>query len=105
MWRKDKEDSEETRKAFADYIGKAVDRGFGDAQKLLGALPDSVQSGIQESRKLVDDKLSDFVKNGLTASKESQAEAQANGLRENQEYRSVSNDPTALMKKRLDALG
>lgn len=105
MWRKEREDTEETRQAYADYIGKAIDRGFGEAQNLLGALPDSVQAGINKTHELVFEKLGDFVKNGQTKTAEELSAAQAEGLRENQEYRAVSNDPVALMKKRLDAVG
>ncbi len=58
-------DTGDARRNFADFIGKAIQKGFDQAQKILGKLPDGVQQDIDKTHDLVFDGLDDFVKNGL----------------------------------------
>jgi hypothetical protein len=58
-------DTEEARQAFADTIGAAVQKGFDEAQAILGNLPEEVQAGIDETHERVFRGIEDFVVNGL----------------------------------------
>jgi len=63
------EDTEEGRKAFADFIGGAIGQGIEEARGILTALsalnPD-VQTGIDATATHIQKRLDDFVKNGLS---------------------------------------
>lgn len=54
--------SPEARQKFADYILPAIDKGFADARKLLGALPDSIGRDIDKTRSLIGDRFDQFLK-------------------------------------------
>lgn len=58
-------DTEESRQAFADEIGKAIQKGFDQAMGVLGKVDDKTQSGIDKTHDIVFKGLDDFVKNGL----------------------------------------
>lgn len=62
-------DIEDNRQAFADFIGKAIQKGFDEALGILGKLPDPVQENIDQTHKIVFDGLQDFVQNGLAPAK------------------------------------
>jgi len=64
------EDTEETRQAFADFIGDAIQEGFDEAAAILGVLPESVQAEINETHELVFAKLDAFVQNGYEQTEE-----------------------------------
>lgn len=59
------EDTEGARQEFADYIGGLVQKGFDEAQKILGELEESIQKGIDTTHELVFKGLDDFVQNGV----------------------------------------
>lgn len=69
------EDNEEARQEFSDYIGAAIQKGFDDAQNILGKLEDSIQEGIDKTHELVFGGLEDFVTNGLSADHEEKSQA------------------------------
>ncbi|MFH0911931.1 MAG: DUF5610 domain-containing protein [Planctomycetota bacterium] len=60
-------DTEESRSAFADWIGDAIQKGFDQALSLLGFLPEEIQAGVDKTHELVFQGLEDFVKQGLPA--------------------------------------
>lgn len=51
---------EEQVDAYQKLIGAAIDDGFSEAMKILGALPDSVMEQVNETRSLIDEKLGAF---------------------------------------------
>ncbi len=104
QWLKGGEDTEENRRAFADYIGAAIDKGFRQAQGILGELPDAVQDGVDRTHSLVWAKINDFIQNGLTRSPEELAVAQENGRAFNATFAAAGNDPAELMREVLDRL-
>lgn len=61
--------TEEARGKFAEYIGNAIQKGFDQAQGLLGKLPDEVQAGIDKTHDIVWQGLDSFVINGLDPTK------------------------------------
>lgn len=63
-------DTEESRAAFAEYIGAAIQKGFDQAQGLLGKLPDDIQGGIDTTHDIVWKGLDDFIANGLSKAKQ-----------------------------------
>lgn len=59
-------DTEDARNSFADYIGKAVQKGFDQALGILGkGLPQSIRDEVDQTNKLVGDGFDNFRKNGL----------------------------------------
>ncbi|MFO0947600.1 MAG: DUF5610 domain-containing protein [Planctomycetota bacterium] len=56
------DNSQEARQKYADYILPAIDKGFADARKLLGLLPDSISQQIDDTRSLIGDRFDQFVK-------------------------------------------
>lgn len=60
------EGGEADRQEFADFIGGAIQKGFDEAQSILGKLEDSIQEGIDKTHDLVFDGLDNFVKNGVS---------------------------------------
>ena len=69
------EDTEEARRAFADTIGGAIQKGFDEAQSILGELEESIQQGIDRTHELVFDGLADFVASGLPEDHAERSEA------------------------------
>ncbi|MHC4871457.1 MAG: DUF5610 domain-containing protein [Planctomycetota bacterium] len=59
------EGGEADRQEFADFIGDAIQKGFNEAQNILGKLEESIQEGIDKTHDLVFDGLNNFVKNGV----------------------------------------
>lgn len=57
-------DVEEARKAFADFIGNAIQKGFDEARRMLGPIAQTVEEHIDKTHTLVFDGLKDFVTNG-----------------------------------------
>lgn len=62
-------DTEESRGSFADYIGKAIQKGFDEALGVLGKLPEQTSKEIDKTHELVFDGLDNFKKNGYDSSK------------------------------------
>ncbi len=63
------EDNEEGRKAFADFIGGAINQGIEEAKGILTALPafdPEIQAGVEDTASYIQKRLDDFVKNGLS---------------------------------------
>jgi|GEM_PF-5025545 len=58
-------DTEGARTEFADYIGKAIQKGFDQALEILGPLPEQTNNEIDQTHTLVFDGLEDFKVNGL----------------------------------------
>lgn len=56
-----KENSADSRQRFADYILPAIDKGFADARKILGALPDQISADIDKTRSLIGNRFDDFL--------------------------------------------
>ncbi|HOX06715.1 MAG TPA: DUF5610 domain-containing protein [Planctomycetota bacterium] len=104
QWLKGGEDTEESRKAFAEFMGKAIDKGFREAQGVLGKLPDAVQASIDQTRSQVWAKIDEFIANGLARSPEELAVAQENGLAFNATFAAAGDDPVELMREVLDRL-
>jgi hypothetical protein len=61
-----RQDSSESRQRFADYILPAIDKGFADARKILGALPQQISDDIDQTRSLIGKRFDDFL-NGMNA--------------------------------------
>jgi len=60
-------DNEEGRRQFADFIGKAINQGISEARNILGALQalnPSVESNIDKTAGIIQQRLEDFVLNG-----------------------------------------
>ncbi len=58
------------RQQFADFIGGAINQGIDEARGILGALQvlnGDVGSNIDKTASIIQGRLSDFVKNGLSA--------------------------------------
>ncbi|HOZ46152.1 MAG TPA: DUF5610 domain-containing protein [Candidatus Hydrogenedentes bacterium] len=59
---------EDARNQFAGFIGAAIDQGFAEARGILSALnvlnPD-VETGIAKTYSIIQQRMQDFVKNGL----------------------------------------
>ncbi len=63
------EDSEESRSQYAEFIGEAIGQGINEARDILTALnslSDNVNSNIDTTHSLVQDRLDNFVANGLS---------------------------------------
>lgn len=67
---KAKGDTEEARNEFAEMMRNAIQKGFDQAMGVLGAVPKSVQEGIDKTHELTFKGIDDFVKNGLNKNKE-----------------------------------
>jgi len=104
QWLDGREDTEENRTAFTEHIGAAVQKGFDEAQAILGVLPGSVQEGIDRTHELFFAAFGDFIANGLSESPEDLASARASGLAFNAAFGPFSNDPVALMDEVLGRL-
>ncbi len=64
------EDTEENRKAFADFIGGAINQGISEARGILGslnALTDEVDGNITKTSDIIQRRLQDFIINGLSS--------------------------------------
>ncbi len=64
------EDTEENRKQFADFIGGAINQGISEARGILGALnalTNEVDGNITKTSNIIQQRLQDFITNGLTA--------------------------------------
>lgn len=62
------EDNEEGRRQYADFIGKAITQGIDEARGILqslNSLSGDVTANIDKTAELVDQRLEDFVTNGL----------------------------------------
>jgi len=55
------EDTPESRQKYADYILPAIQKGFGDARAILGALTPEVEEGIECTWSLIQEGLGEFV--------------------------------------------
>lgn len=56
------------RKQFADFIGGAINQGIDEARNILGALQvldENVGADIDKTASIIQDRLTDFIKNGL----------------------------------------
>lgn len=51
---------EEQVEAYREMVEGAVDEGFKEALQILGALPNEISEGIEQTRSLVDEKLDSF---------------------------------------------
>lgn len=63
-------DDEEGRKQFADFIGGAIQQGIGEARSILtalSALNPEIEKGISSTWDIIQQRLNDFVANGLSA--------------------------------------
>lgn len=61
---------ENGRKQFADFIGGAIGKGIDEARGILNALSvldGDIAKNVDKTQELVQSRLDDFVKNGLTA--------------------------------------
>jgi hypothetical protein len=61
-------DDEEGRAQFAEFIGGAIKQGISEARDILGslqALSPDVESGIDKTSDIIQQRLDDFVANGL----------------------------------------
>lgn len=68
---KDGGDTEETRKAFSERMGKAIQKGFDDAIGTLGGnYSGTVGEGVDKTHELVFKGLDDFVKKGMKPGEE-----------------------------------
>lgn len=63
-------DNESSRSNFADFIGNAINKGFTQARKLLGDLPEEVNNQLNKTHELVFAGLDDFIKNGIPSKKQ-----------------------------------
>ncbi len=103
QWLDGREDSQETRAEFADYIGDAVQQGFDEAGAILGVLPENTQSEIDQTHELVFAALDSFVENGLHKGGQELAESQLAGLQFNATF-GFYDDPMAMMDDMLGRL-
>lgn len=103
QWLDGSEDSEENRAAFAEYIGAAVEKGFREAQAILGVLPGNVQADIDRTHEIVFSAFQDFIENGLSKSPGELAAARGAGLAFNYTF-GAFNDPVSLMDEVLGRL-
>jgi len=103
QWLDGREDTQETRAEFAEYIGDAVQQGFDEAAAILGALPENTQAEIDSTHELVFAALDDFVQNGLQKSGQELAESQLAGLQFNATF-GFYEDHMAMMDDMLDRL-
>jgi hypothetical protein len=63
-------DDEAGRKQFADFIGGAIGQGIDEARGILNALSvldGDIAKNVDKTQEIVQSRLDDFVKNGLTA--------------------------------------
>jgi hypothetical protein len=63
------ENNEEGRKQFADFIGQAITKGVDEARGILGslnALNSDIETNIDNTASLVQERLDNFVANGLS---------------------------------------
>lgn len=63
-------DTEEGRSAFADMMGKAIQKGFDQAMGILGDVPHETASEIDQTHQLVFAGLDDFIQNGRKSEKD-----------------------------------
>lgn len=63
-------DTEETRTDFISYIGEFVQKGFDEAARILGYLPDEIAAGVDQTHELVFGAFDDFISNGLAANQD-----------------------------------
>ena len=92
-------DGQDARQQFADYIGKAVDSGIGDAKRMLGNVASSISDNIKSTQDQVHSLLDDFVKNGQTKTPEELAQAHSYGLSFNASFQAQSGDRGSFMKE------
>ncbi len=104
QWLDGREDNGENRAEFAEYIGAAVEKGFREAQSILGALPGEVQGNIDRTHELVFNAFDNFVENGLSKNPGELAAARGAGLTFNYTFGGLSSDPAALLDEVLDRL-
>ncbi|HPO17104.1 MAG TPA: DUF5610 domain-containing protein [Candidatus Hydrogenedentes bacterium] len=67
------EDTEENRKQFADFIGAAINQGIGEARSILGSLNvlnSDVDGNITKISDIIQQRLQDFIVNGLSGKRE-----------------------------------
>lgn len=66
------EDNEASRAQYAEFIGNAINQGIGEARNILGALqalnPD-IESGIDKTASIIQQRLDDFIANGLAGTR------------------------------------
>lgn len=63
------EDTEEGRQQYSDFIGKAINQGIAEARDILGALQalnPEVEDKITSIADLIQQRLADFVANGIS---------------------------------------
>ncbi len=70
---------EEQVKAYKDMVEGAIDQGFKDALQILGALPNDISAGIEQTRSLVSEKLDAFFANLSGAGAEEGKKAASEG--------------------------
>jgi len=104
-WLDGREDSTENREAFVEFIGAAVEKGFGEAQGILGALPDAVQGGIDRTHEIVFNLFADFVENGPSMDADEAASVLAQGRAFNAAFSPVAEDRDAFFEELLGRLG
>ncbi|MCX7935921.1 MAG: DUF5610 domain-containing protein, partial [Planctomycetota bacterium] len=68
-WAAKSGDTREARQEFADYIGPAIQKGFDEAKRILGVLPEKIEEQIASTHNLVFAGLKNFVANGLDPAK------------------------------------
>jgi len=71
---------EEQVKAYQDMVEGAIDEGFKDALRILGALPNDISAGIEQTRSLVSEKLDAFFSNLKGAGAEEGKKAASDGV-------------------------
>lgn len=104
-WLDGREDTRENREAFVEFIGAAVEKGFGEAAGILGVLPEEVQGGIDRTHEIVFGKFADFVEKGLAMDEDEAASVLAGGRAFNAAFSPVAGDRDALLEEMLNRLG
>jgi len=71
-WFAENGDTADARQDFADYIRPAIQKGFDEARRILGVLPENIQEHIAKTHKVVFQGIQDFVEKGLDPAKNSE---------------------------------
>jgi len=79
VWLGENENTAEARQEYVDYIGKAVQKGFDEAQEILTGLSPIIDENVANMHDIVFGRLQDFVEEEETPSAEALAQAMKDG--------------------------
>jgi hypothetical protein len=105
QWLDGRQDSREARESFVEFMGAAVEKGFGGAQAILGVLPEAVQDGVDRTHELVSGMFEDFIENGCDMDASEAASVLAGGRAFNAAFGPAAEGREALFEEILDRLG